>query len=583
VQRRLAAILAADVVGFSTHMGLDEEGTLARIRNLRREVIEPKVSDHQGRVVKTTGDGFLVEFASPVEAVRCAVEVQDLLTAKGSQEPSQALQIRIGINLGDIIIEEDGDIYGDGVNVAARLEQLADPGGICISGKIYEEVRDKVPYGFDDQGEQQVKNIARPVRVYRLSSELQTPTNAFPLKSHLPLPDKPSIAVMAFTNLGGDPEQGYFADGMTEEIITGLSRLKWLLVIARTSTFMYKSGSVDVRQIARDLGVRYILEGSVRTGGNRIRVMIQLIEAETGKHMWAEKFDRQVTDVFALQDEITENVIAAIEPHLYAEEGARAKSQSPEKISSWGLVVRAIGLINKVARAENEEARSLLERAITSEPTYARAHAILSWGVWWAASNYWLPDRQEGLEKAKRCAEEALTLDPNEPWARMVLGLCLSEAGQHDRALQEFEVAIDINPSFALARAIHGWVLARDGRFDAAVEETSKALRLSPRDTLLSFYGFLHGMTLLTARRFAEALPYLRKTITAFPELPVHFTLLISCCGHLGLIDEARALLTRRNTLGPPLTVSYVRYQLREYATRDVIAEGLAKAGVPEC
>src|SRR5688500_7302109 len=216
--RRLAAILAADVVGYSRMMERDEEGTLAWLQELRKNIIEPTVAGHQGRVVKTTGDGFLVEFASPVEAVRCAVEVQDLLTAKGSQEPSQALQIRIGINLGDIIIEEDGDIYGDGVNVAARLEQLADPGGICISGKIYEEVRDKVPYGFDDQGEKQVKNIARPVRIYRLSSELQTPTNAFPLKSQLPLPDKPSIAVMAFTNLGGDPEQGYFADGMTEEI-----------------------------------------------------------------------------------------------------------------------------------------------------------------------------------------------------------------------------------------------------------------------------------------------------------------------------------------------------------------------------
>jgi adenylate cyclase len=397
------------------------------------------------------------------------------------------------------------------------------------------------------------------------------------------LPDRPSIAVLPFTNMSPDPEQEFFADGMTEDIITGLSRLRWLFVIARNSTFTYKGKAVDVRQVARELGVCYVLEGSVRASGKRIRVTGQLIDAETGKHIWAEKYDRQLEDVFAVQDEITASVVAAIEPHLYAEEGARVASQPPQNVSTWGLVVRAIGLVSKLGRQENDEARSLLQQAIATEPTYAKAHAILSWAVWWAAFNYWLPDEREGVEKAQRHAEQALVLDASEPWARMVLGMCLTSDGQHDRGLHELQAALRANASFALAHALYGWVLTWTGRFDDAVVETQTALILSPADTFLSLYEFCHGSTLLAARRFKEALPYIRNAIVSFPGFPGHYALLISCCGHLGLRDEAKMLLAHRNSLaGPPLTVSLNRQQMHKFAHGPVFAEGLIKAGVPE-
>ena len=335
-QRRLAAVLAADVVGFSALMGQDEEGTLARIKDLRREVLEPKVNDHQGRVVKTTGDGILVEFSSPVEAVRCATEIQECLAATGSRESPKALQLRIGINLGDIIIEADGDIYGDGVNVAARLEQMAEPGGIWDSGKVYEEVRDKLPYSFEDQGEQQVKNITRPVRVYSLQAA-PTDTGAPSTRPALPLPDRPSLAVLPFTNMSGDPEQEYFADGVVEEIITALSRVRWFFVIARNSSFTYKGRSVDIRQVGRELGVRYVLEGSIRKAGSRVRVTGQLIEAANGRHVWADRFDGELADIFDLQDRITESVVGAIEPSISRAEIERSSAKPTHDLDAYDL------------------------------------------------------------------------------------------------------------------------------------------------------------------------------------------------------------------------------------------------------
>jgi adenylate cyclase len=573
--RRLAAILAADVVGFSSMMEKDEEGTLVRIKALQRKTIESYVAQHHGRMVKTTGDGFLIEFPSPVEAVRCAISIQE----KAATGP---LQLRIGINLGDIIIEEDGDVYGEGVNVAARLEALCDAGGLLISGKVFDEIEGKIDRTFESRGEYTVKNITKPVRVYAL--EVNRPISSGTERTKLlPVPDKPSIAVLPFTNMSGDPEQEYFADGMTEDIITGLSRLKWLFVIARNSTFTFKGKAVDVRQVGQDLGVRYVLEGVVRVSGSRIRITGQLIDAASGRHIWAERYDRQLDDVFAVQDEITASVVAAIEPHLYAEEGARVASQSPENISAWGLVVRSIGLIGKLGRKENEEARSLLERAIAIEPTYAKAPAILSWAVWWAYYNYWLPDGEEGIALAQSHAEHALALDPSEPWARMMSGLCVSAEGQHERALPELEAALRVNPSFALAHTIYGWALARAGRFEDAVVETQTALRLSPADTFLSFYEFFHGFTLLVSGRFEDALPYLHRGVVAFPNVPTHFAPLISCYGHLGSFEQTEALLVHRNSFAaPPLTVSLVRNMLRKYPYGSIIAEGLIKAGVPE-
>ncbi len=401
-------------------------------------------------------------------------------------------------------------------------------------------------------------------------------------RSPLPSFEKPSIAVLPFANLSGDPEQEFVADGITEDIITALARLRWLYVIARNSTFVYKGKAVGIRQVAQDLGVRYVLEGSVRTAGRRIRVTGQLIDAETGKHIWAQKYDRDLQDIFAVQDEITERVVAAAEPHLYEEEGFRAASKPPDSIDAWGLVVRAMSLINKVERRQNAEAQSHLTRAIVMEPSFARAHALLSWAVWWAAMCLWSADTQAGYRRAAMHAQDALSIDPGEPWARMVSGLGHSTAGQHERALVELRTALDLNPSFALGHTAFGWALLRAGRFSEAIEETGWALRMSPLDSFSGFYTSTHGLALLAAQRFEDALPFLRASIAGVTDYPGPFNTLISCCGHLGLIEEARTLITTRERMGPPLRLSMVHEILDKFAHRDVFVEGLRKAGVPE-
>ena len=396
-------------------------------------------------------------------------------------------------------------------------------------------------------------------------------------------PDRPSIAVLPFTNMGGNSEQDFFADGITEDIITGLARLRWLFVIARNSSFVYKGQAVDVRQVARDLGVRYLLEGSVRTAGERIRITGQLIDAETGKHIWAEKYDRELRDVFAVQDEITEQVVAAVEPHLYAEEGFRAASKPPDSIDAWGLVVRALSLISKMERERNDEAQILLRRAIEMDSGYARAHALLSWAGWWAAFCFWNPDRSAGYRQALVHAEDALAIDTGDPWARMTAGLSLSQLAQHERALEELRLALHLNPSFALGRMAYGWALTRAGQFDAAVTESGRAVRMSPLDSFSGFYTSIHGLTLLGARRFEEALPYLRASVAGFVNFSGHYNSLISCCGHLGLIEEAEGFIAARKRLGPPLSLSVLRQHIpAKFANRDILLEGMRKAGVPE-
>jgi adenylate cyclase len=499
---------------------------------------------------------------------------------------------RMGLNVGDIIIDDD-DIFGDGVNVAARLQSLCVPGGICISQALHDQIMDKAPFAFDDLGEQRLKNVARPVRAFQMRLDAGTDirpavsggSRRFPSdipQKAMPLFDGPSIAVLPFANLNGDPEQDYLSDGIAGDIITALAKLRWLFVIARNSTFAYKGKAVDVRQVARELGVRYVLEGSVRTAGEHIRITSQLVDAETAKHIWAQKYDRELKDIFAVQDEITQHVLAAVEPHLYAEEGSRVASQQPESIGTWGLVVRALTLLNKVERKQNEEAQRLLHRAIAMEPSYARAHALLSWAAWWATLSYWYDDRAEGYRKAARHADDALAYDSTDPWARMVSGLYLSTAGQHDRAVDELATALKLNPSFALGQMAFGWALLRAGAFDDAIAETGRALRMSPLDSFSGFYTATHGLALLGARRFEEALPYLRASVAAFAEYPGHWNSLISCCGHLGLIKEAQEFIAARNRVGPLLRLSVLRRNLGKFAHCDVFVEGLRKAGVPE-
>jgi TolB-like protein/class 3 adenylate cyclase len=391
VQRRLVAILAADVAGYSRLMEADEEGTLDRLKALRRECLDPKIAEHRGRVVKTTGDGLLVEFASVVDAVRCAVEVQQAMAERNTSVAADSrIELRIGINLGDVIVEGD-DLYGDGVNIAARIEALADAGGVFLSNTVHEHVRDRLPFVFEDLGEQQVKNITRPVRVYRLRAEGPVPNpppqgnagegsarsarvGAAELPA-LPLPDKPSIAVLPFANISGDPEQEYFADGMVEEIITALSRIRWLFVIARNSSFTYKGQSVDVKQVGRELGVRYVLEGSVRKAAGRVRITAQLIDAVTGTHLWAERFDGSLEDVFELQDKVAISVAGIIEPALQTAETARSANRPTKDLTAYDLYLRAYEMALS-SGTQIPAALGLLEQAIERDPNYGPALAL---------------------------------------------------------------------------------------------------------------------------------------------------------------------------------------------------------------
>ena len=406
--RRLAAILAADVAGYSRLMGADEEGTLERLNALRRELLDPKIAEHRGRIVKTTGDGLLVEFASVVDAVRCAVEVQQTMPERNTDVAADnRIELRIGINLGDVIVEDD-DIYGDGVNIAARIEALADAGGVFVSNTVHDHVRDRLPFVFEDLGEQQVKNIARPVRVYRVRD---TGTLKMPAAPALPLPDKPSIAVMPFTNMSGDPEQEYFADGMVEEIITALSRIRWLFVIARNSSFTYKGQAIDVKQVGRELGVRYVLEGSVRKAGGRVRITAQLIDALNGAHLWADRFDGSLEDVFELQDEVAVSVAGVIEPALQAAETARSASRPTNDLTAYDFYLRGAYATILSSGKQIPEALVLLEQVIQRDPRYAPALA-------WAAvcclrlcsdglSHNSEADRRKGTDFARRALQVA--------------------------------------------------------------------------------------------------------------------------------------------------------------------------------
>ena len=378
--RRLAAILAADVVGYSRLIGADEEGTLNRLRVIRAEVIDPKITEHRGRIVKTTGDGLLVEFSSVVDALRCATQWQQRMDERNAAAPGDdRIEYRIGVHQGDIVVEDE-DIFGDGVNVAARLEGLADPGGICVSARVQEDAAGRLDMAFADLGEQSLKNIARPVRVYRVRlTTAENQPKARPTESGpLTLPDKPSIAILPFANLNGDPEQEYFADGMVEEIITALSRIRWLFVIARNSSYTHKGQSVDVKQVGRELRVRYVLEGSVRKAGNRVRITAQLIEAEAGSHVWAERYDRSLDDIFALQDEIALSTVGAIEPSLREAEIERVKRKRPDSLDAYDLVLRALPHVYAVMPEEAQKAVPLLERALALEPDYGLAHAFLA-------------------------------------------------------------------------------------------------------------------------------------------------------------------------------------------------------------
>ena len=438
-QRRLAAIVSADVAGYSRLMGRDESGTLAALKALRQEVVDPAIASHGGRIVKTTGDGLLLEFPSVVNAVRCAVEVQTAMADRTAEiAEDRRIAFRIGINIGDIIVEGD-DIFGDGVNVAARLQEIAAPGGICISSRVHEDVRDRLDTAFDDGGTQTLKNIARPVQVWRWQPGTAVLPKPAPAPTALPLPDKPSIAVLPFQNMSGDPEQEYFADGMVEDIITAMSRYPSLFVIARNSSFFYKGRAIDVKLVGRELGVRYVLEGSLRKFGNRIRVTAQLVEAEAGHHVWAEHYDRDLADIFALQDEITRTVTVAITPAIAYAEQHRALRKPPASLDAWAAYQRGLWHVGKFSAADNALAQKFFQQAIDLDPNFAGGYGALAIAQLQSAGVFHKHTLTEVQSTAEIAARKAVALDGADAESRVSLAFALLTGGDCEGALIESE------------------------------------------------------------------------------------------------------------------------------------------------
>jgi TolB-like protein/class 3 adenylate cyclase/tetratricopeptide (TPR) repeat protein len=552
VERRLAAILAVDVAGYSRLMGEDEEGTLAALRAIRRELGDPKITEHRGRIVKTTGDGLLAEFASVVDAVRCAVEVQREMIARNEAVPAaRRIEFRMGINVGDIIIE-DGDIFGDGVNIAARLEALAAPGGICLSAAAHEQVRDRLDIAFDDMGEQQVKNIARPVRTYGIA--VGAPSRAAPpVAAAPPLPDKPSIAVLPFQNLSGDPEQEYFADGMVEEIITALSRIRWLFVIARNSTFTYKGRAVDVKQVGRDLGVRYVLEGSVRKGGNRVRITAQLIEAETGAHLWADRFDGSMEDVFDLQDRVATSVAGVIEPALQAAEIRRARDRPTSDLTAYDLYLRSVELVRAWSKEPALHALELLARAIARDPRYGIALAFAGFCHSLLFCSGWADDPAATRHQGIALAQRALQAAGDDP---IVLALVSSALINFDQdvapAIGLIDRALALNPGSALGWFISGWVRVAAGDAERAIADFATVDRLDPRSPRRPFTLAGTGIAHFLARRLDQAAAMLLASMQQLPSYVTPYYYLAACYAHLGRLDDAREVYRRLTDLTPP-------------------------------
>lgn len=584
VERRLTAILAADVAGYSRLMGADEEGTVAAVKALRREITDPKIEEHRGRIVHTTGDGLLVEFASVVDAVLCAVEVRREMVARNAGVPTERrIEFRIGINLGDIIVDEN-DIFGDGVNVAARLQALAEPGGICVSRVVRDQVRDKLAVSFEDMGEQQVKNIARPVRAYRilLGERASAPSTPPEMVAPRPPPDRPSIAVLPFNNVSGDPEQEYFVDGITEDLITALSKWRWFLVIAHNSTFAYKGKPVDLTQVRRDLGVRYVLEGSVRKAGQRVRITSRLTDA-TGTHLWAERFDRDLTDIFAVQDEITSCVAAAIEPAISRAESQRGAAKRPEHMGAWDYCQRGLWHLNKLTESDGAAAYGLFKTAVALDPNLAEAHLGLARALI-AQWNYGsVEDFAPLVREARESALRAVELDRENPYAQYVLAQTSHWAGDVPAAIAHASRAIELNENFALGHFYLGIAFSLDGRHDQALEALETGLRLSPRDPRASTWLANKARVLYHLRRYSEAI----EAASAARRIRPHAygsLVLVASYAQLGRNEVATRAVAEIRAL-PGGSAKFARWYLDRYsdpAAREHMAEGLRKAGVLE-
>jgi TolB-like protein/class 3 adenylate cyclase len=588
VERRLAAILAADVAGYSRLIGADEEGTLAQLKAFRKTLVDPTIAKHRGRIVKTTGDGMLVEFASAVDAARCAVEIQRDMADENTEIPQfKRIEFRIGIHLGDIILD-DNDIFGDGVNIAARLESIAVPGGISISRAVHDQVRDRINVCFDDKGEIALKNIARPLQVFAISGAKESKTTVSPeSKPALALPDKPSIAVLPFQNMSGDPEQDYFADGMVEEIITALSHFKALFVIARNSSFTYKGRAVDVKQVGRELGVRYVLEGSVRKAANRVRITGQLVDTATGAHLWADRFDGGLGDIFDLQDQVTESVVGAIAPAVEKAEIERARRKPTESLDAYALYLRGLAAFYQFDnRQANEEALRLFNSAIALDPDFASAYGRAAFCYTMAKNNGWISGTANEIAEVTRLAQRAVELGKDDAIALAAGGFALAHfvrdlevgAALIDRALA-------LNSNLAQAWNSGGWAKVFLGEPEPAIERFARAMRLSPFDPFLramrggtAYAHFLLG-------RYDEAVSWAAMALQDSPDFQPGLRIAAASNAMAGRPEQAHKAMARLRQLNPALRISNLKNVLPPFRRAEDLSrleEGLRQAGLPE-
>jgi adenylate cyclase len=545
------------------------------LKTLRSEIFDPKTDEFGGRIFKNTGDGALAEFGSSVDAVQCAVEIQRALAVRNAEAPKdQQLILRIGISQGDVIVDGE-DLYGNGVNVAARMEGLAEAGGICVSGNVQEHIGNSLNVSLEDLGEQTVKNIDRPVRCYRVHLEPDEITVANPP----PLPDKPSIAVLPFENMSGDPEQEYFADGIAEDIITALSRIRQFFVIARNTTFVYKGKAVDVQSIAKDLGVGYVVEGSVRKGGNKVRITAQLIDGTTGNHLWANRYDRELDDIFAVQDEITQNIVAQVEPQLDRAEYERARTKPPESLDAWELYHRALHHYGRWTEEDNIEARRLFEQATELDPNFARAFAGISWTY---SQSYLLGHSADARFEALRFGRQAVKLDDADSFGHTALGRAHHHGRARVEAITELELAVDLNPNSAPAHAYLGLALVYAGNPKRAIPHMELAIRLSPSDPEIgTFMARLAGGHFYL-QQYNQSIEWARKAIQRWDHwMPNAY--LTASLAYDGQQHDAECARERLQAVEPRISLDFVRTFLpADKPQMDYMLDGLRKAGLEE-